>query len=219
MAQWKGNECKNKNKNFKNSAFCCSFIIHGHSSSYLPIHNSVWIYSSTCAWCEMLVEFAAWRGVGTFILKSLSPNESSMKSRTHTERKCTDFRRDYMTCLVVVAHNTSYKIHNRSAQEKNVAHNTFNLIKWFFIWQISMKMTLSLEVKQKNPPYTHKRRNKTYDYIFVKSQHFKICWFGHFWLIKRNKSSPLVSSPFHFTRSGLAWLGLAWLGTTCKVNV
>lgn len=118
MAQWKGNECKNQNKNFKNSAFCCSFIIHGHSSSYLPIHNSFWIYSSTCAWCEMLVEFAAWRGVGTIILKSLSPNKSSMKSRTHTERKCTDFRRDYMTCLVVVAHNTSYKIHNRSAQEK-----------------------------------------------------------------------------------------------------
>lgn len=29
--------------------------------------------------------------------------------------------------------------------------------------------------------------------IFAKSQHFTVCWFGHFSLLKLNKSSPLVA--------------------------
>lgn len=58
---------------------------------------------------------------------------------THREKMHGFAGRGYMTCLVVVAHNTSFKIHNRSAQEKNVAHNSFNLIKWFLSGKFQWK--------------------------------------------------------------------------------
>lgn len=90
------------------------------------LQNASWI----------LYEFTAWR--------VLAPNESSMKSRT----------RDYMTCLEVAHNMRCYKAYTNIDRAYTIWHNSFNSISNGFIWQISMKMTLSLQVIKNAEKYT-----------------------------------------------------------------
>lgn len=126
MAQWKENECKNKNNKRPKTAWARkNFGVYTLSLSFTDIllviiirieFIQVYTYKSAHVY-----EFSLGvKGVGTFILKSLSPNESTMESRTQILTGLYD-----LSCG-----STPYAIKYISIGIKNL-HNSFNLINCF----------------------------------------------------------------------------------------
>lgn len=113
------------------TAILLEFIqVHTHA----VISKGIMRVLQNASW--ILYEFTAWR--------VLAPNESSMKSRT----------RDYMTCLEVAHNMRCYKAYMNIDRAYTIWHNSFNSISNGFIWQISMRMTLSLQVIKNAEKYT-----------------------------------------------------------------